>query len=277
MRQELDVLNHNKDLCWTRTEDNRVISSYFKRFVKNLEFLKMLSMNGTGQINRLFNDIYDAVSMISTGKLKQKKRAIFRKLSNLETLQLNYETQEHKQLVDESENFGESEIWNAIRLQIVSIILLLIILSMIFVRLCRKYCQREKLYFTFALKIVSEGNYNYVEICKLYGSLNNYVNTVVGVINNLKVRGYIRPLLEIEWDNLHFIDQGTGTKTEIRKYVGVSWRTGLRLREIFQKDYKINPVFNIKGEIVRIKYQNVLKDTNRVLVCEAQSEEMSSK
>ena len=79
------------------------------------------------------------------------------KLSNLETLQLNYETQEHKQLVDESENFGESEIWNAIRLQIVSIILLLIILSMIFVRLCKKYCQREKWYFTFALEIVSEG------------------------------------------------------------------------------------------------------------------------
>ena len=71
MRQELDVLNHNKDLCWQRTEDYRVISSYCKRFVKNLEFLKMLSMNGTGQINRLFNDIYDAVSMISTGKLKQ--------------------------------------------------------------------------------------------------------------------------------------------------------------------------------------------------------------
>ena len=99
----------------------------------------------------------------------------------------------------------------------------------------------------------------------------------MGVINNLKVRGYIRPLLEIEWDNLHFIDQGTGTKTEIRKYVGVSWMTGLRLREIFQKDYKINPVFNIKGEIVRIKYHNGLKDTNGVLECEGQSEEMKSK
>ena len=94
----------------------------------------------------------------------------------------------------------------------------------------------------------------------------------------MKVRGYIRPLLEIEWDKLHFIDQGTGTKTEIRKHIEVSWRTGLRLRGIFQKDYKINPVFNIKGEIVRIKYKNGLKDTNGVLECEGQSsKEMSSK
>ena len=75
--KKLDVLNHNKNLCWQRKENGGVdISSYCKRFLKNLKFLRMLSMDGTVQINRLIKDVYDAVPMISTGKFKQNKRAI---------------------------------------------------------------------------------------------------------------------------------------------------------------------------------------------------------
>ena len=46
--KELDVLNHNKDLCWQRKEDGGVdISSYCKIFLKNLKILRMLGMDIT--------------------------------------------------------------------------------------------------------------------------------------------------------------------------------------------------------------------------------------
>ena len=134
--------------------------------------------------------------------------------------------------------------------------------------MCRNYCQREKFYFTFALEIVSGGKYYYVEICKLYESVNDYVNTARGCITNIRVRGYIRPILEFEWGNLQFLDKGVGLTIEEEKEIRVSWNTGRCLRKIFRKDYKINPIFRIKGEIVRMNYKEGLKDINEELESE---------
>ena len=89
------------------------------------------------------------------------------------------------------------------------------------------------MYFTFALEIGSGGNYHYVEICKLDGSVNDYVNTAQGCITNIKVRGYIRPILEFEGDNSQFLDKGVGLTIEVEEEIRISWNTERCLRFFF--------------------------------------------
>src|SRR6267154_1432308 len=75
--ERLDVMSNNKHVCGhEREEGESQVHTFCQKFLKNFEFLKEVSMDGSIQIKRLIQDIYESVPIMSTGKFKQNKRAI---------------------------------------------------------------------------------------------------------------------------------------------------------------------------------------------------------
>ena len=69
----------------------------------------------------------------------------------------------------------------------------------------------------------------------------------------MQLQGWIRPILEFEWDDIQFTDKVTHTTFGSKSKIAVPWYEGWKLRKMLQHKVKINPVFNVNGEIVRIR------------------------
>src|SRR2546425_12332603 len=108
-----------------------------------------------------------AVAVLKTAILK----------TNANTLNLNF--QDHLG-INQNENDKDwheimTEWAKKINLQHVSIFLLVLMLIVIFAIMYKLWCKKAELFFTFAIEIVSNGTYHYVELCKLNGSMDDYV------------------------------------------------------------------------------------------------------
>src|SRR6267154_1662598 len=75
--EKLDIMSYNKHVCGQEREDGQSqVHTFCQKFLKNFEFLKEVSTDGSIQIKRLIQDIYESVPLMSTSKFKQNKRAI---------------------------------------------------------------------------------------------------------------------------------------------------------------------------------------------------------
>ena len=144
-----------------------------------------------------------------------------------------------------------------INLQHVSIFLLVLILFVIFAVMYKLWCKKAELFFTFAIEIVSNGTYHYVKLCTLNGSMDDYVVVASDFINNITIEGCLKPTLKYKWKNVMCIDQVTQVKTEISKNITVTWWEKQKIMEMFQQDFKINPVFEKNGNIRRVMIKHV--------------------
>jgi len=185
-----------------------------------------------------------AVAVLKTAILK----------TNANTLNLNF--QDHSGM-DQNEN---DKIWHEIitewareiNLQHVSIFLLVLIMSVVFAIVYKLWCKKNQINFKFAIEIVSQDTYYYVNLCTLSGSMDDYVVTASEFIKNIKIEGCFRPTLNFKWKNLTICNQVTQVKTKITRGIPVSWCEKQKLTRLFQKDFKINPVFEKNGQIMRI-------------------------
>ena len=125
-------------------------------------------------------------------------------------------------------------------------------LSVLFAILYKLWCKKNKCNFTLAIEIVSQDTYYYVNLCTLNGSMDDYVVTASELIKNIKIEGCFRSTLKFKWKNLTLCNQVTQVKTKITRGISVSWCEKKELMKLFQKDFKINPVFGKNGKIQRV-------------------------
>ena len=78
-------------------------------------------------------------------------------------------------------------------LQHVSIFLLVVIMSVVFAIVYKLWCKKNQINFKFAIEIVSQDTYYYVNLCTLNGSMDDYSVTASESIKNIKIEGCFRP------------------------------------------------------------------------------------
>ena len=108
----------------------------------------------------------------------------------------------------------------------------MIVLCLIIRVVYKILCQSRTLSVTFAIEIVSNKLYYYVEICKLYGSVEDYVNTATEFIEDIKIEGWLRPTMKFKWENLKFVDQITQAEFTIQNGIEISWYKRRQLRSV---------------------------------------------
>src|SRR6267154_658446 len=123
----------------------------------------------------------------------------------------------------------------------------LIVLCLIICVVYKILCQSRKLSFTFAIEIVSNKLYYYVDVCKLHGSMEDYVNTATELIKDINIVGWLRPTMKFKWENLKFVDQITQAEFTIQNEIAISWYKGRQLGKVFREEFKINPILCSMG------------------------------
>ena len=192
-----------------------------------------------------------AVAILKTTIMKTNAKTLDLKFRNQESSEI-----ENTQMWHEIIQQGFKEISLQHMSMFVSFVIVCLLMSIVY----KLWKKQRHVSFHFAIEIISNNTYYYMNICKLHGNMKDCIAESTEYIKDMTVEGWIRPTLKFKWKNLKMTDQITEVETKVKEKITLTWKEARKLRKLFQHDFTINPVLKQDGKIKRIMIQEGRKE-----------------
>jgi hypothetical protein len=113
------------------------------------------------------------------------------------------------------------------------------------------------------LQFITGTNSVFIPIAKpVYGIFSDFATESKQHISNIHITGFLSPKLRFAWKQLFLINNLTGNRISIQERHKLSWINAFRLRRLVKNRYAIMLVLIHEKDIVRIKPNYILGDSN---------------